>query len=713
VDNYNSLQSTQDALRTVTPSVWLTRVLTSLAALLVPVAILLVYLFVDLLVWRGKIADYTQLPVAKQLSFQKEWESSLGTHPGVMATLARVRPADWEEPAGAAQRWEWRWQAATYHFLETKFGAEAANEYLTMHEDGGAAAPTENRLGILSLIVRERPRWTASLLTPLGRIAAFRNADETSGVNTPYLAWLFVALFAVVAIQIVLVFAANHLASAAGLASAVWLRRSVYNHANRLNAVVVRSQTRSEVEHLFTTKLETISEGIRYRLLTEWSLPLVIALVLVLLVAVNVGVALSFLLLCAVVWLAVGQFVAYFRRDGRIAARRTEARLHQMRESVSILTLVKCYLMDRFNQTRVERQLTDHSRAEWRRLRAEALAQPVLTSVAILAGIVILYLAGRSVLLGEMSLASLATKIVCICVLLWAVQAWLRAQPRIRREQAASAEVSEFLQRRADTGQTIDAEFLQPLEKKLELIEVSLRETGTGRMLLENVTMSVSALSRVAIVASDPDETHSLAYLLTRFLDPTGGEVRFDGKNTRWVTHESLRTQVAMVLQQNLIFSDTVSNNIGCGDGGFNLPQIIEAAKTSHAHQLVQRLPYGYETLVGDGGQSLRPGEKLRIALARAVLRDPSVIVIEEPELPMDEDSRALLDDAYERIAQSRTLIFFSRRQAVLRRSDKVMILHKGHVSAAGVHEDLLRSNDLYRHLLFKEITVPSANGVA
>src|SRR5262249_13246052 len=147
---------------------------------------------------------------------------------------------------------------------------------------------------------------------------------------------------------------------------------------------------------------------------------------------------------------------------------------------------------------------------------------------------------------------------------------------------------------------------------------------------------AVPAGARIAIVGPDPVERRSLVYLIPRFLDPTSGGIRIEDKNIRWGTHESLRAQVAVRMQDHLIFSDTVANNIGCGDQQYNLPQVIEAAKLAHAHQFIEKLPYGYETMVGDHGHALKLGERFRIALARALLRDPSILIIEEPVGPID-----------------------------------------------------------------------------
>ncbi len=670
----------------------------------------LIYLFVDLLVWRGAVPTYTTLTAARQQDFREDWERTLGQDNAIADNLARIRPIHEEGRADDTTKWEWRWQATVYTTFESRIGTDAANAYIDLSEPRPATAiPTNNRLGVLSLIARERPRWTAILLGHCARLNPWMwHSDTSNEANVRYLAGLFIAAFVLSILFLSTMFVAEHGAAVATLESATGLRRSVFTHANRLSQLAVRKQAALEAANLFTQRIDVVQDGLRAWLLTGIKSPIAIVLLLVTLLMINFWLAACLLLLGAIVWLAGGQFAAWFRRDGRIATRRSEARMMQMKESLSIIQLVKCYLMERFNQNRVERQISDHTKAEWRRLRGDALSQPAFISAVTIAGIIAMYLAGRSVLAGDMSVAGMAMKLAAVTGLVWALSSWISARVRIRRAVVAYDEVAEFLDRRAEAGQTIDAEFLQPMADRLDFVEVSLRESGTGRMLLEKVTLSVPAGSRVVVVGSDPDETASLVHLLARFLDPTGGEVRIDGKNIRWVTHESLRTQVAMVLQESLVFGDTIANNIGCGDTSFSVPQIIEAAKLAHAHQFIQRLGYGYETLIGDAGHSLRPGEKLRIGLARAILRDPSMLVIEEPDLPMDEDSRALLDDSYERIQHGRTILFLSRRESLLKRAAKVVVLHKGRIAAAGTHDDLMHSSELYRHLLFKEMTVPS-----
>jgi ATP-binding cassette subfamily B protein len=169
------------------------------------------------------------------------------------------------------------------------------------------------------------------------------------------------------------------------------------------------------------------------------------------------------------------------------------------------------------------------------------------------------------------------------------------------------------------------------------------------------------------------------------------------------VTLDSLRAQIAIVLQHNLVFNDTVANNIGCGDPAFTLPKIIEAAKTAHAHQFIQKLPQGYETPIGEMGHALKPGEMFRIALARAILRDPALLIVEEPHTPLDENTKSLIDDTFARVLPGRTTIFLPHRLSTIRNCDTVFLLYNGKIEAQGDHRELLKESELYRHLQYLE----------
>jgi ABC-type multidrug transport system fused ATPase/permease subunit len=689
----------------------------SVAAVIAYVALLiLLYLFVDLLVWKGHIPSYAQLPAAKKQEFAAEWGGRPETDRTDSVkrlglpdpTARRVATAETTPPVSGdatqaldAAEWEARWRAGVYLALRDRVSQSAADTFLPENPQQAASNPDAPlQLGVLTLVVRERDRWTGHAL---GWVAAWNPWTWRPGVdgtaNRTYLAGLFILAFGVALFRGVVLNATAYFAASATLEAVTRLRRAIYFHIYRLGSLAVRTSGPAEAAGLVHRQVEAAGEAVEASFTAPYRHPLKFVLLLALILLVHFWLAVSFVMLALLVWVIGGQVAAYFRREARIGSRQAEAALVLLQESMGLLRLVKCFQMERFNQTRVERQLAESGRASWRRLRGDALARPMLIAVALLAGVALLYLAARSVLAGGFSVAGMAVMAVALVSMVPPLAGWLNYRRRLRRGQEAAAAILEFLDRKGEAAEAADAEFLPALTSRIEFRAVSLKEPGTGRMLLENVTFAVPAGSKVAVVGSDPTAKHALVYLLPRFLDPTAGEIRIEDKNIKWVTHESLRAQVAVVMQDDLVFSDTVANNIGCGDPGYSLPQIIEAAKVAHAHQFIERLPYGYETRVGEQGHALEPGQRFRIALARALLRDPSILVLEEPVGPVDEDTLALLDDTLERVGHGRTIIFLAHRLSTLRGVNRVFLLRDGHLEASGNHRDLWQTNDLYRRL--------------
>ncbi|MDR3637517.1 MAG: ABC transporter ATP-binding protein, partial [Isosphaeraceae bacterium] len=228
-------------------------------------------------------------------------------------------------------------------------------------------------------------------------------------------------------------------------------------------------------------------------------------------------------------------------------------------------------------------------------------------------------------------------------------------------------------------------------------------ESRSGRTLLEGVSVEIRAGSRTAIMSLDEDAKHALVCLIPRLIDPKVGRVRIDGRDLRDVTLESIRAQVATILQNDLVFTDSVLMNIGLGDPSYALPRIIEAAKLAHAHNFIQDLPHGYDTVIGPLGHYLKPDEQYRVALARAYLHDPSIVIIEEPNVSLDDDTKHLIDDTVSRLSRNRTLIVLPHRLSTIRSCDQVVVLHNGRVETVGQPRRLQSDSKLFRHLQYVE----------
>jgi ATP-binding cassette, subfamily B, bacterial len=603
-------------------------------------------------------------------------------------------------------RLELLWRLNLEEFLRDRVGDGAAERLQDQFKKQVKSYGTEAALmrdvpdtGVLGLVVRTGGGLGGSLVA---WVASWNGWMWASGYGA-YLTGLLILAVGLGIMRGVCMFANTYMAALAVVEAATRLRSAVYLHTYRLGTLAFRALGPAEAVGVSTRHVEAVHDGLYAWLTVVFREPIKFGLLLLFALLVNFWLALAFLLFAVLIWVVGGQVAAYFRRRGRAAAHRAADQLTLIQESLMLMRLVKVYLMEVFNRQRVERQLARYASAQIKRYRGEGIYRPLLVFMGLCAALILLYLAGLLVLSGELSVTSILLLAATLVSLYWPMVSWLDNRRYLRRCRESALALFKFLDRPGGVGQVVEAEFLTPLAKQLEFDNVTLHEPGTGRKLLDGVSLTIQQGQRVAIVGPDEMEKHALVYLLPRFLDPASGEIRIDHHNLRWVTLDSLRAQIAIVLQHNLVFNDSVANNIGCGDPAFTLPKIIEAAKMAHAHQFIQKLPQGYETAIGEMGYALRPGEQFRIALARAILRDPALLIVEEPYTPLDENTKALIDDTFARVLPGRTTVFLPHRLSTIRNCDTVFLLYNGKIEAQGDHRELLKESELYQHLQYLE----------
>jgi ATP-binding cassette subfamily B protein len=704
-------------------------------AILYVVLLILLGLFADLIVHRGQIPAYRDLVQANREALQERWPTlvppdeqasdeacdayreqlderrqqlrDLGIKEGQTERLVLNDPSKLTR-----EDLDLRGHVQIYRLLQDRVGQDAADLYWKDTPRGEDEATSDRpHLGLLSFVVRAQHR---PLLGPaLGFTARYapwtwENSDPATP-NVRYLSILLAIGVGLALVRALLMYIMQERAARATVEATRRLRRAVYQHGYRLGTLAFRALGPSEAVSMMTRHVEAIHDALYARLTVVYRERVKFVLLLILAAIINLYLTLAFCCAALLVWLIGGQVAAGLRQRGRALTRQAAQQIVRLQESLMLMRLVKTYLMELFNQARVERQLAEYARSERRRERGEALYKTVLLILGSLASLLVLYVAGLIVLDPERGLgvAGAITLATVLASLYWPIQDLIEHRRFLRRGRESAAVLFEFLDRPSEVGQVIRAELLPPMSRQLQFINVTLKEPGTARMLLNGVNFTIQAGQRIALVGPEDMEKHALVYLIPRFLDPTSGEIRIDAHDIRWVTLDSLRVQIALVLQHNLVFNDTVATNIGCGDPGYPLPRIIEAAKMAHAHHFIQKLPQGYETPIGELGHALRIGEQFRIALARAILREPAMYIIEEPSTPIDEDTKALIDDTFNRMLEARrTAIFLPHRLATIRSCDRIFLLHKGRIEAVGEHRELLAKNDLYRHLQYLEFNV-------
>ena len=495
------------------------------------------------------------------------------------------------------------------------------------------------------------------------------------------------------------------LSSTAAGGVAAELRDRVHRQMYRLGQSSLPSEGTGPVVTLFTREVNEVRDGLAADLDRGWGIPFLGAGLLLIALFLSWPLSLFLLALAVLVTLVAVPIRERSRGVAVEAIRDSAVRLALLHEDLGMLRTIRVFGGEAVDKRRFDEHLEAHRAADEQRMRAEGIENPTFILLVGAAAVVAAGLLGYAVLQDRPSRISPATAALVLAALgglFWPILKW-RGLRDLRRLAARSlARIEVYLDQRPELQQAVGAQFLAPLKQQIRFENVSL-EAADGRLLLSGVTLEIPAKSRTAILGLDEEEKHALVCLIPRLIDPKVGRVRMDGIDLRDVTLESLRAQIATVLQADLVFSDTVLANIGLGDASYGLGRVIEAAKLAHAHHFIRELPHGYETVVGPLGHDLTPDQAYRISLARAYLHDPSVVVVEEPTTPLDEDTKHLVDDTIDRLAAGRTMIFLPHRLSTIRKCDQVIVLQNGKVESAGSPKDLHGISKLFRHIQYVE----------
>ncbi len=274
----------------------------------------------------------------------------------------------------------------------------------------------------------------------------------------------------------------------------------------------------------------------------------------------------------------------------------------------------------------------------------------------------------------------------------------LNLRAALRRGERAARPLFVYLETETGVRNKDGAPRLRPFVDQVEFDQVAVADRA-GRRILGGVSFKIPARCRVAVVSSDREAPLALASLAARLYDPAQGRLLFDGKDARTVALDSVRGQVALVLQEGLLQTASVQDNVADGDPRAGAAEVLEVLKKVQAREFAQRLPQGVATVVGPHGLHLDPGEALQLGLARAMLRDPRLVIIEESPVEPDPAVAEALEAVQARWSEHRALLVIAYRLATLRHAKQVLLLDAGQLVAQGSHAELLKTCELYRHL--------------
>jgi len=368
-------------------------------------------------------------------------------------------------------------------------------------------------------------------------------------------------------------------------------------------------------------------------------------------------------------------------------------------ESFSGISVIKAFLLERVKRDTFERQNLAYYKANVRTVKRMSALGVVTELIGTGGGLAVMVLGGQRVLAGQLSFGEFVFFLGALVSLVQPFKRLSRIHAVNQQALGAAQRVLEVL-RTAPTVRDADgAAALPPVARAIRFEAVGVRYPSAAEPAVRDVTLEVPRGALVAIVGPSGAGKTTLVNLLPRFYDPTTGRVLVDGHDLRHVTLASLRAQIGIVTQETFLFHDTVRANIAFGDLTAGEVAIVAAAKAASAHDFIQRLSRGYDTVIGERGLKLSGGERQRLAIARAILRNPPILVLDEATSQLDTESERLVQEALERLMAGRTAFVIAHRLSTVRRADRIVVLDRGLVTAIGRHEQLLVSSALYRRL--------------
>lgn len=460
----------------------------------------------------------------------------------------------------------------------------------------------------------------------------------------------------------------------------------------------------------FTNDMESLGTGMKTLFGKVVAEPLKAIVCVAIACFISWRLTMVFLIVVPLALLLMSRVAVYMKRAGRKVLDTMTSLYKILQETFTSIKVVKAFTMERYERRRLLLGGKHYYNQSMRVVNLEALSGPIMETLAAMAIAGALLVGGYLVLEAETQVMGIKLMdqpphwmtLIQLYFFLVATAEPVRklsnVYNRVQSAAAASDRIFDFM----DRVPKIDGNALAPRlgrhRQGVEFRDVCF-SYHTDHPVLRHIDLKVEFGETIALVGKNGCGKSTLVGLLGRFYDPDYGKILIDGHDLRRVNLRSLRSQMGLVTQETLLFDDTVYANIAYGHRHATLAQVEAAAKKAYAHDFICKLPEGYQTRIGESGATLSGGQRQRLCLARAILRDPSILILDEATSAADLESEALIHQALRDFAKNRTTFLITHRLSTLEIADRIVVLDEGQILAVGSHEQLLRSCDLYARL--------------
>ena len=479
------------------------------------------------------------------------------------------------------------------------------------------------------------------------------------------------------------------------------LRDDAYKHLHKLPIGYFKSERVGNIISRFTNDVNIIQLSISTTFSNLIKEPLTIIVFLGIAISISWQLSLFAFIIVPIASLIIAWIGNKLKKQTRILQTKLADITSILQETISGVKIVKAFGMEHFENQRFMNETKSYFKLVLKTVRIRNLSSPITEILSVIIGAVIIYYGGILVLVDRtLNASEFLGFLFAIFQMMPPIKELGSVNNRIQEASAAADRIFEITDIEPHIKNVPNAIQLKDFKNEIVFKNVSFKYEDSDVKVLDNLNFSVKRGEIIALVGPSGGGKSTLADLIPRFYDPTEGQIILDGNNIKDVSIESLRSKMGIVTQETFLFNTNIAENIAYGLTNYPMDKIIEAAKTANAHNFISEMAQGYDTIIGERGVKLSGGQRQRLTIARALLKNPEIMIFDEATSALDNESEILVQEAIERLMLNRTTFVIAHRLSTIRNATNILVLDRGRIIQQGTHDKLIaEEKGLYKKL--------------